>query len=116
MKVEKFKPIFVDYIPDIIEPGELYISMKNSFCCHLCACGCGEKVMMPLSKDKGWILLFNGKEVSFTPSIGNFSFTCHSHYYIINNKVEWCVKSKSYSNKRKHSNIQLKLKYRKQEN
>jgi uncharacterized protein DUF6527 len=36
-----------------------------------------------------WKLIFDGKTISVEPSIGNWSFTCQSHYWIRNNAVVW---------------------------
>lgn len=88
MKVKQFKPIFVKYIPDVLNEGYLYISIDYSTAIHLCACGCGERVVTPLSNND-WTLHYNGK-VSLSPSIGNFEYQCNSHYFIKENHVVWC--------------------------
>jgi len=77
---------FVDYMPNLLSDGVLYISMKYSVVIHLCPCGCKGKVVTPLSPDD-WILKFDGEKVSLYPSIGNWNFECKSHYWIRNNKV-----------------------------
>jgi hypothetical protein len=78
---------FVEYMPDIMDQDILYISMKYSVAIHLCACGCGEKVVTPLSPDD-WQLTYDGEVISLYPSIGNWDFNCQSHYWIINNKIK----------------------------
>lgn len=83
----QFKLRFLDNIPDELEEGVLYISMKYHTTAHLCACGCGEKVVNPLNREYGWILTFDGQRVSLSPSIGNYQFPCCSHYYIKENEV-----------------------------
>lgn len=90
MKAQILVPVLVDEIPpsNDMQSGYLYISHKYGTAVHYCACGCGEEVVTPLSKD-GWSLHFNGR-FSLTPSIGNFQFPCRSHYYITNEKVCWC--------------------------
>ncbi|MEW1836919.1 DUF6527 family protein [Nonomuraea angiospora] len=40
---------FVEHIPERLEPGELYISFPFATAAHLCACGCGKEVVIPLS-------------------------------------------------------------------
>ena len=55
---------------------------------HLCACGCGNKVVLPLSP-ADWQLYFDGERVSLTPSIGNWQFPCQSHYWIRRNGIFW---------------------------
>lgn len=78
----------VEFIPSELEEGVLYISMKYKTATHLCACGCGSRVITPLSLGE-WEITFNGDTVSLSPSIGNFRFACKSHYFIRNSKVEW---------------------------
>lgn len=40
---------FVDFIPAEPIPATLYVSMQYATTIHLCACGCGNKVVAPLS-------------------------------------------------------------------
>jgi hypothetical protein len=82
---------FVTKIPDRLEEGVIYISIKYSTAMHKCFCGCGEEVVTPLSPSR-WELTFNGQTVSLYPSIGNWSLPCKSHYWIRNNCVVWARK------------------------
>lgn len=86
MKTMTFK--FVEFMPQELNEGVLYISMEYATVIHLCACGCGYKVVTPLSPDD-WNLTFNGESVSLSPSIGNWNFECRSHYWVIRNDVRW---------------------------
>lgn len=79
---------FVEFIPGEVEEGVLYVSIEYCTAIHKCACGCGNEVVTPLSPTD-WKLTFNGKTVSLQPSIGNWNFDCQSHYWIINNNVEF---------------------------
>jgi len=79
---------FTDDIPQIIENGEIYISTEYATASHLCCCGCGERVVTPISPTD-WKLIFNGETISLHPSIGNWSFDCKSHYWIKNNQIIW---------------------------
>ena len=79
---------FVEFIPDQLEEGILYISVKYCTAVHKCFCGCGQEVVTPLSPTD-WELIFNGKSVTLYPSIGNWSLECRSHYWIKNDRVEW---------------------------
>src|SRR5208283_113489 len=79
---------FVEFIPDAIEEGKIYVSIAFATAVHKCACGCGKEVVTPLSPTD-WKLIFDGKTISLDPSIGNWSFPCGSHYWIRNNKVRW---------------------------
>lgn len=82
---------FVTNIPSNLEEGVLYVSMEFMTAIHKCACGCRNEVVTPFSPTD-WQLIFNGKTVSLYPSIGNWSFTCQSHYWIKNNKIQWAPK------------------------
>lgn len=79
---------FVGFIPSELKEGTIYVSMRFGTASHLCACGCGNKVVTPL-RPTDWQLIFDGKSISLRPSIGNWSFPCQSHYWIRNNRVEW---------------------------
>jgi len=82
---------FIKTIPDELEDSVLYISMEYGTAMHKCCCGCGRKVVTPFSADD-WQLLYDGDTVSLYPSIGNWNFPCQSHYWIINNEIEWAPK------------------------
>lgn len=79
---------FVEFIPQELEPGTVYISVEYATCAHLCLCGCGEKVVTPLAPTD-WRLTFDGEAISLDPSIGNWSFDCQSHYWIEESRVIW---------------------------
>lgn len=83
---------FVEIIPDAVEDGVLYISLKYCTAIHKCVCGCGNEVVTPISPTD-WKLIFDGKTVSLSPSIGNWNFNCQSHYWIKRNEIvyarEW---------------------------
>ncbi|WP_225587070.1 DUF6527 family protein [Algoriphagus sp. Y33] len=79
---------FVEFIPDQLQEGILYISMEYCTAIHLCVCGCRNKVVTPFSPTD-WKMTFDGKGISLYPSIGNWSFECKSHYWIKKSKVEW---------------------------
>lgn len=81
-------PEFVEFIPEALEDGKLYVSHKYATAVHKCCCGCGNKVVTPLSPT-GWRLTVSGQYVSLYPSIGNWSFPCRSHYWIRRNRVVW---------------------------
>lgn len=81
-------PEFIELAPHKVKEGVLYVSMVYASAIHRCACGCGQKVVTPLSPTD-WKLTFDGESVSLYPSIGNWSFPCQSHYWIDKNKVRW---------------------------
>ena len=77
---------FVDDIPEPMEPGFLYVSMRYATAMHLCCCGCGREIATPFSPAQ-WSMSFDGESVSLHPSIGNWNLPCRSHYVIINGGV-----------------------------
>lgn len=87
-EIKQLIPKFFNVIPEELEPGILYVSMKYSTAIHLCVCGCGQRVVTPFAPNE-WKLHFDGS-VTIRPSIGNFNFACQSHYFITENKIEWC--------------------------
>lgn len=88
MSADTLEPVYVEFIPADLDPGCLYISMTYATASHLCACGCGRRVVTPLGP-VDWELTFNGR-VTLSPSIGNGQYACGSHYLIRDNRVQWC--------------------------
>jgi hypothetical protein len=89
--MKTFKHRFVEFIPESIEDGIIYVSIKYRSVVHNCPCGCGSKVVTPITTE-GWQLIFDGKTISLHPSIGNWNFNCKSHYWITKNKIRWARK------------------------
>lgn len=88
MRISHFRPQFVESVPETLDAGVLYVSMSLASVIHLCACGCGQEVITPLSPTD-WKLCFDGEKVTLDPSIGNWSFRCRSHYWIRGGAVQW---------------------------
>jgi hypothetical protein len=88
MRVGQIRPKFVEFIPDHLEEGVLYISERFRTCSHKCCCGCGEEVVTPMSPAE-WRLTREGELVSLWPSVGNWDYACRSHYVIRRNQVVW---------------------------
>ena len=88
MKLSSIRHEFVDCIPDELDEGVLYITVRYRTAAHLCACGCGLKVVTPI-KPKRWVLQFDGDTVSLWPSIGRWQLPCQSHYVIEDNSIRW---------------------------
>lgn len=102
---------FVEFIPMEIEEGVIYISVEYRTAVHFCVCGCRNKVVTPLSPND-WEFTFDGKTVSLSPSIGNWSFECKSHYWITKSKVEFARQwSATEINSNRHSDKAKKKKY-----
>lgn len=79
---------FVEFIPNKLMDGKVYVSIKFATVAHKCCCGCGCEVVTPLGPSE-WRLIFDGKSISLEPSIGNWGLKCHSHYFIRRDKVVW---------------------------
>lgn len=82
---------FVENIPDHLEVGTIYVSLTYDLAVHLCACGCKNEVVTPLSPAH-WALTYDGDSVSLHPSIGNWSFPCRSHYFLRKGAIEWAYR------------------------
>src|SRR5262249_43698231 len=88
MKQTALRPEFVEFIPEQIEDGVLYISRRYGTAMHLCCCGCGSEVVTPLGPASWALEIVNGG-VTLHPSIGNWSLPCRSHYLIRQGRVVW---------------------------
>lgn len=99
MRQTYLKPSFVEFVPDHLEEGVLYISERFRTCSHNCCCGCGEEVVLPLSPAE-WQLSRDGEAVSLWPSVGNWDYGCKSHYIIRRNQVRWAGSMTAYQIKR----------------
>jgi len=86
MKIKQIRHEFIEFIPERLEDGVLYISERYRTAVHKCCCGCGQEVVTPLSPAEWSVELYGGR-VSLWPSIGNWSFPCRSHYVIRDSRV-----------------------------
>ena len=87
-QVRHLKHEFVEFIPEELKEGTVYVSIAYATVVHKCCCGCGQEVITPLSPSD-WELTFDGETISLSPSIGNWGFACKSHYWIRRNRVRW---------------------------
>jgi hypothetical protein len=78
----------VRYIPRTLEQGLLYVSEEFAVAAHLCACGCGNKVVTPLGPAE-WAVSERNGVPTLHPSIGNWQLPCRSHYLIIDGRIRW---------------------------
>ncbi len=79
---------FVKIVPEELDEHTIYVSTDYTTVVHLCCCGCGREVVTPLSPTD-WTLIYDGVSVSLSPSIGNWSFECQSHYWIDRSRALW---------------------------
>jgi len=82
---------FVEYMPKIIEDNILYISIEFKVAKHRCPCGCGDIIVTSIDPNR-WKLTYDGETVSLSPSIGNWTHKCKSHYFIKNDSIKWARK------------------------
>lgn len=85
----------VQYLPTKLESGILYVSFEFSVSGHLCACGCGAKVITPLIPTE-WKFTEKKGLPTLNPSIGNWQLPCRSHYWIIDGRIEWSYDISDY--------------------
>lgn len=78
----------VQYLPKELTPGVLFVSKEYSVAGHLCACGCGQKVITPLGPAEWTFSERNGRPTLY-PSIGNWQLPCRSHYFIKDGAIDW---------------------------
>lgn len=88
MSVARLAPRFVEEMPEPLEAGVLFVSLEHRSMLHLCACGCGTEVALPLTP-LDWRLTYDGEDVSVWPSVGSWSLPCRSHYVIDGGRVRW---------------------------
>lgn len=88
MKAQIITYELVEFIPETLSSGVLYVSEKYKTAAHKCCCGCGEEVITPLNPTDWKLNILDGK-VSMSPSIGNWSYACNSHYIIRKGRVLW---------------------------
>jgi len=107
-RVSHFEPKFVELMPQVLESDILYVSITYLLMVHLCACGCKEKVVLPIHP-KQWRFTYNGADVTVYPSVGNIETACNSHYWITNGDVEWSANISSTEAVRKRARDQQEI-------
>jgi hypothetical protein len=115
--MKKLQHKFVEFIPEQLEDGIIYITMEYGTAVHKCICGCGNDVVTPFSPTD-WQLIYDGESISLYPSIGNWNFKCKSHYWITKSKIKkaklWSeeeIKSGREIDKKSKSRYYKKKKY-----
>lgn len=88
MKQTRLTYQMVEFIPEQLENGVLYISLRFGTAVHKCCCGCDEEVVTPLGPTE-WSLRIDSNLVTLHPSVGNWSYACRSHYWIRRGRVVW---------------------------
>jgi Family of unknown function (DUF6527) len=78
----------VQYMPSQLSDGILYVSSEYAVAGHLCACGCGAKVITPLGPAEWTYSERNGRPTLY-PSVGNWQLPCRSHYFVTEGQIQW---------------------------
>lgn len=86
--ITQLQPRLVTTIPERPEPGVFYVSIEYATTVHLCACGCGHEIVLGISPND-WKVCWDGVTISVSPSVGNWSLPCRSHYGIRHNRIRW---------------------------
>tara|TARA_R110002110_G_scaffold383342_1_gene594819 strand:+ start:475 stop:897 length:423 start_codon:yes stop_codon:yes gene_type:complete len=111
MRISQLQLQRCELIPNKLSSGTLYVSKKYQTAVHLCCCGCKEEVVTPLSA-VDWTFTIKQGGPSLSPSIGNWSFPCRSHYWVIGGRVQWAGDmSKTRIKKIQEADRQLKNSY-----
>ena len=77
----------VEHFPKELLPGKLYHSAEFQTSRHLCACGCGDVIKLPIDHLHHRISL-GDHGPTLRPSVGNWNI-CDAHYFITDGVVEW---------------------------
>lgn len=86
--MSSIKLLEVHYLPKELEVGILYVSIEFGVAGHLCACGCGNKIITPLGETE-WSFKNENDKPTLFPSIGNWQLPCKAHYWIERGKIHW---------------------------
>lgn len=90
MTAKHIRAEIVEVVPSARRDDVLYVSYVYRTAVHNCACGCGNKVVTPLSP-AAWRLELTGSAPTLHPSIGNWGFPCRSHYLIEDGRIVWAA-------------------------
>ena len=89
-KSMRYSILEVEQFPDSVEPEILYWSKKFKISAHLCACGCGDVIYLPVDP-ANYSIRIDKRGPTLWPSVGNWN-VCNAHYYITNGEVQWARK------------------------
>jgi len=86
----KLSLLEVDRFPDTFMPGKIYWSKEFEISAHLCVCGCGDVIYLPIGP-LDYSIKMDEAGPTLRPSVGNWNI-CDAHYFITNGEVEWAAK------------------------
>ena len=82
-----FRLVEVEELPGALEPSVLYWSKEYEISSHLCACGCGDIIYLPIGP-VDYSISNDTNGPTLAPSVGNWN-VCNAHYWIVGGRVEW---------------------------
>lgn len=85
----KFLLVEVDRFPSIFQEGTIYWTREFKISAHLCACGCGDVIYLPIGP-MDYAITIHSQGPTLRPSVGNWN-VCNAHYFITNGQVQWAV-------------------------
>jgi hypothetical protein len=83
----RYTLVEVERFPKAPEQGKLYWSKEFEISGHLCACGCGDFIQLPITP-VDFRISIGANGPTLRPSVGNWN-VCDAHYYITNGEVQW---------------------------
>lgn len=83
----RYRLVEVEELPETLEPGALYWSREYEISAHLCACGCGDVIYLPIGP-VDYSISMDPSGPTLTPSVGNWN-VCNAHYWITRGEVAW---------------------------
>ena len=91
-RLNEIKEKEVQFLPERLETGVLYVSTQIKLAIHLCACGyCGYQIVTPINEKFGW----NYKPgPTLDGFIGNNKSGCCSRYFITEGNINWVVNAR----------------------
>lgn len=102
-EVRHIPELLTPWIPgdEALEDGVLYVvdheNQREQFVEFNCPCGCGQVVWIPYYKlgqqrelYPSWGFRETDGKVTLSPSILSSGFPCKSHYFIRENRIQWC--------------------------
>ena len=83
----RYRLVEVEELPETLEPGALYWSREYEISAHLCACGCGDVIYLPIGP-VDYSISLDPEGPTMRPSVGNWN-VCNAHYWITDGEVSW---------------------------
>ena len=82
----RYRLELVERFPEPIQPEVLYWSKEFEVSAHVCACGCGDIIKLPID-DQNFRIIQGPAGPTLRPSVGNWH-VCDAHYFITDGQVE----------------------------